>query len=192
MKSNKRFFPRFEHFLIEYCAPTLAGLKTGNLFSFPKQSHAEWKYEYLFWKKQLRPLGVRFSVLKEDEKRALVYVFRSTLLGKDLNNGFAAGLLTKYGYGSLEPRKALCLLKRRLAESEDFPHEIGLFLGYPPEDVAGFIRHCGKNCKCSGCWKVYGNREEAELRFARYKKCSEVYRRLWNEGWTVLQLTAAV
>ena len=119
-------------------------------------------------------------------------VYRPEQLSACLNQPKTRAILRLCGYPvSLSLPDLIAHLKARMGE-EDFPHEIGLFLGYPPEDVAGFIRHCGKNCKCSGCWKVYGNREEAELRFARYKKCSEVYRRLWNEGRTVLQLTAAV
>lgn len=45
-------------------------------------------------------------------------------------------------------------LIRRVRHEEDFPHEIGLFLGYPSEDVSGFIKHGAKNSKCVGTWKV--------------------------------------
>ena len=63
----------------------------------------------------------------------------------------------------------------------EFPHEIGLFLSYPPEDVKGFMADpCA--CKCSGCWKVYGGREAAEKQFARYRKCTGVYCEQWREG----------
>jgi hypothetical protein len=37
----------------------------------------------------------------------------------------------------------------------EFPHEIGLFLGYPPEDVKSFIENDGKNYACRTHWKVY-------------------------------------
>ena len=69
--------------------------------------------------------------------------------------------------------------------------EIGLFLGYPVEDVLGFIENAGQNCKCCGCWKVYCNECEAVRTFARYKKCRDIYKRLWQEGRSVLQLTVA-
>ena len=32
-------------------------------------------------------------------------------------------------------------LIKRLNEDAEFPHEIGLFPGYPPEDVRGFIEN---------------------------------------------------
>lgn len=72
-----------------------------------------------------------------------------------------------------------------------FPHEIGLFLGYPLGDVEGFIRNRGQNCKCAGCWKVYCNELEAQKRFARIQKCRKVYARLWAQGRSVWQLTVA-
>ena len=84
------------------------------------------------------------------------------------------------------------MLKERLAESDRFPHEIGLFLGYPPKDVIAFIRNEGRNSKCTGCWKVYYDEKEAKQTFAKFKKCRDVYLRLWNQGRTVSQLTVAV
>ena len=57
---------------------------------------------------------------------------------------------------------------RRLQRFEAFPHEIGLFLSYPPEDVRGFIEHKGHESKCDGCWKVYGDAERAKKTFRTY------------------------
>ena len=88
-------------------------------------------------------------------------------------------------------RGAIERLRMRLASGDGFPHEIGLFLGYPVEDVLGFIENAGQNCKCCGCWKVYCNECEAVRTFARYKKCRDIYKRLWQEGRSVLQLTVA-
>ena len=44
-------------------------------------------------------------------------------------------------------------LSRRLCCEADFPHEIGVFLGYPLTDVVGFIENQGRNFTCCGCWK---------------------------------------
>lgn len=66
-------------------------------------------------------------------------------------------------------------LVRRLNRGEDFPHEIGLFLGYPAEDVSGFIRHGARCAKCVGTWKVYGDEESARKKFALYQKCTRLY-----------------
>ena len=81
-------------------------------------------------------------------------------------------------------------LQTRLREQGGFPHEIGLFLGYPLGDVAGFIRNRGKNCKCSGCWKVYCNELEAQKRFARYKVQAGLHPPV-DTGRSLWQLTVA-
>ena len=58
-------------------------------------------------------------------------------------------------------------------ESGDFPHEVGLFLSYPPEDVKGFINHRAGGFKCAGLWKVCGDEEKR----ARYSRNTENARR---------------
>lgn len=79
----------------------------------------------------------------------------------------------------------------RLRGGGGFPDEIGLFLGYPPEDVRGFIENKAAGCKCVGCWKVYGDAEAARAVFAKYKKCTDVYRARFAEGRSVERLTVA-
>ena len=85
------------------------------------------------------------------------------------------------------------MLRKRFATDDGFPHEIGLFLGYPLGDVMGYIENAGRNSKCSGCWKVYCNECEAMKLFAKFDKCKNVYRQLFAEGRrSGEQLTVAV
>ena len=80
----------------------------------------------------------------------------------------------------------------RFRQGGEFPHEVGVFLGYPPEDVDGFIgnRACGH--KCVGCWKVYGEEEAARKTFAKYQKCTRVYCEQWARGASIERLTVAI
>ena len=78
-----------------------------------------------------------------------------------------------------------------MAKMQEFPHEIGLFLGYPPEDVAGFIRHQGSHYKLCGKWKVYGDVERAKALFCEYDRCSECLQRHLNSGGRLSDFTAA-
>ena len=101
-------------------------------------------------------------------------------------------LLKRFGYRSLEIEDALFRLRGRFTAEEDFPHEIGLFLGYPIEDVEGFIANGGKGCKCSGCWKVYGDVEKAQALFDSYKECRRRLMTQWNHGASVTSLAVAL
>ena len=76
-------------------------------------------------------------------------------------------------------------------ESGEFPHEVGLFLSYPPEDVKGFIDNHAANFKCAGVWKVYGDEQRARQTFEKYKKCTQIYCDLWRSGSGLEQLAVA-
>ena len=71
-----------------------------------------------------------------------------------------------------------------------FPHEIGFFLGYPYEDVIGFIDNEGENFLCSGCWKVYAKERDAQTCFCCYKNCTTMYQQLFDEGVSIECLAA--
>ena len=90
-------------------------------------------------------------------------------------------MLQERGYSCDQPCRCLNQLVSRLRDTSDVPHEIGLFLGYPPEDVSGFLEN-RKPCSCPGPWKVYGNVEEARARFDLYKKCTRAYCEDWANG----------
>ena len=76
-------------------------------------------------------------------------------------------------------------------ESGEFPHEVGLFLSYPPEDVKGFIENRAANAKCTGVWKVYGDERQARQTFDRYKKCTQTYCERWRSGVELDRLAVA-
>ena len=97
--------------------------------------------------------------------------------------------LRAMGYGDTSPDGALAFLRQRLAESPCFPHEIGVFLGYPLSDVIAFMRDGGRGCRCSGCWKAYTNECEAMRIFQRYKACRAAYQTLFRAGWPLERLT---
>ena len=82
-------------------------------------------------------------------------------------------------------------LRLRSAKAGGFPHEIGLFLGYPLEDVTGFIAAGGAEYRCSGCWKVYGDVEQAQHLFRRYAACRKRYLAMASSGLTLGEMLAA-
>ena len=130
--------------------------------------------------------------IKIDSSKALIYLYRPSKLEKDLTDKTALNLLKEHGYSDCNPNKCICRLINRFKNYEQFPHEVGLFLGYPPEDVKGFIENNAKCSKCVGCWKVYGDEEKAKKCFENYKKCTRIYKELYLKGKTIERLTVAV
>lgn len=180
-----------EELIVRYCAPTLAGIKTGNVFScecsdVKKANDCIRKLNMLLCKKGLRIMPLRYT-----NNRLLVYVFRPQRLCSDLKNVGAIRILEQRGYNCNAVQRCVIHLIERLSQQQDFPHEIGLFLGYPPEDVCGFIENKACDCKCVGCWKVYGDEISAQKLFEKYKKCSSVYFSKWESGRPIEKLTVA-
>lgn len=177
-----------EEMLITHCSPTLAGMKTGNLFTCPCESIQEIEEQIQKWNQILSPKGVQITLLRMLKDRALIYVYRPKKLMVDIQREDAKCLLREQGYKNYEANACIAELMNRLSTYKEFPHEIGLFLGYPLEDIKGFIEHKGKNCKCVGCWKVYCNEQEARKTFAKYKRCTNIYQRKLNEGHSIEKL----
>ena len=181
----------FERAMVVHCAPTLAGHKCASLFTWrgcPDRA-AQWALEA---SALLAEKGVQVRLLKAQEGGTLVYVYRPrTLLDRLAEPGVGA-FLSACGYeesGGLE--SLLGQLSANLLKGELFPHEIGIFLDYPLEDVVGFIRHQGAYYSCQGCWKAYGDQGAARKRFQLYRKCREVYLSCYRRGFDVLRLTVA-
>lgn len=178
-----------EQQFIRNTAPTLAGIKTGSLFPYRYQSKARAIEALRRYNRQLTPKGLRLLPLRMTEDFAMLYLYRPGQLGMDLQNREAAALLRRAGYPDCDEEGCLRELRRRLGESRDFPHEIGLFLSYPPEDVRGFMEHRDRGCKCVGCWKVYGDEAAARKTFDRYAQCTDCYLRQNANGCSLERLT---
>lgn len=179
-----------EECIIKYCSPTLAGLKTGNMFTCPYRNANEILAFLRKWNVALGVKGIRLLPLRFKSGRALIYVYRPSRLRHDLRDREACRILVERGYCTASCDRCVVRLIERLHECEEFPHEIGLFLGYPTDDVKGFMKNAGE-CKLVGCWKVYGDREKAQKLFDRYKKCTQVYCRQWADGKSLRELTVA-
>lgn len=178
-----------EHTIIYHCAPTLAGIKTGNLFAYQYESREDLMNEIRRFNCRLVSRGVVMLPLKVQEGRALLYVYRPSKLANDLRQEIACQILADQGYASVKATDCIVRLRKRLRQEKDFPHEIGIFLGYPPEDVEGFIRNKGKDCKCCGDWKVYGDVKRAKKCFANHRKCTRMYCELYKQGQSIEYLT---
>ncbi|MEG0156888.1 MAG: DUF3793 family protein [Anaerovoracaceae bacterium] len=181
-----------DELIVRHCSPTLAGLKTANMFTCEFSSLEELKEKIEKFNGHLNEKGVKFYLLRHKGKKALIYVCRPGKLSRDLSCEEAKELLEKNGYPCTTIDEQLQVLSGRLHEFPEFPHEIGLFLGYPVEDVEGFILNRGENCKSVGAWKVYGDVTKAEKRFTQYRKCREVYCKKLMEGASLQRLTVAI
>ena len=161
--------------LLCFGAPTIRNLKAASLINFRREGEdlrALWNAHGAEW---LEPLGVEWILLNEEslDGGALVMIYRRELLAQALSGDAAAGILRALGYPFSDhlPDVDACLEYLRGRFRSGCPHEVGLFLDYPPEDVLGFMER-GKTARplAVGYWKVYGNVRKARRTFRRYRR----------------------
>ncbi|MCR5304803.1 MAG: DUF3793 family protein [Lachnospiraceae bacterium] len=178
--------------LIRQCSPTLTGIKAGNLYPYRYRSRSALYREIRELNRRLAGSGVITIPLKCGGGFALLYTYRPGFLGKCLSDPGARRILESLGYTDGDVQHMIAQLVERFRDYSEFPHEVGLFLGYPPEDVKGFMTNKGGNCKYTGCWKAYGDAVTAELSFKKYTLCCKRCEDLYDNGMTVEQLTVSI
>ncbi len=155
----------FEASLAQHCGAAMAGIKPASLAVCGAGRAAE----LAAFREAFAGKGIRAEILLKRGGRITYLVFREEKLRAHLSRTENAAFLAAFGYpDGMEER--LLFLKVRMA-GNCFPHEVGIFLGYPAEDVFGYMRDPG-GCIFSGAWKVYSEPEKKRALFARYKKCS--------------------
>ena len=158
-----------EEILVRQGAPMLAGIKTGNLFPCPCEDHEALMTDIRQLNRRLSPKGLCLLPIRFLAGQALLYLYRPAELRRDLRDAQASELLRQAGYGDESCAHCVVRLACRFREGKEFPHEVGLFLSYPPEDVKGFIGHCASGFKCAGSGRFTGTRKKR----ARYSRNTE-------------------
>lgn len=180
-----------EKMLAYHCAPAFAGIKPANIVSCRKTDFENLHEEIRRLNDALNHKEIYLRILCECENRVLVIVYRKDVLETHLQALSNRGFLAQYGYseaGSIADD--LNLLSTRLKQ-DAFPHEIGVFLGYPLGDIRGFINHRDEGCLLCGEWKVYENPEEAEKLFGRFKACRKALTKRVSDGRSLAQIFCA-
>lgn len=148
--------------LILQCAPFLKGLKVASLISLEVKMQARLS-------ELLEETGISCRRLAVKRGKAVILLYRSTELEEYLSRPEIRRILEKTGYGRMELGDMLDQLSVRMDVPDrgqnEFPHEIGAFLGYPAEDVESFMEKEGKECLSVGYWKVYHDMSQAVRTF---------------------------
>lgn len=181
----------FEQAIVSHCAPTLAGCKAGCLFCTRTPVDLS-RRDIVSLVSLLARKGVKVRVMKGCASGCQVYVYRPKMLSGILRNEGVKSFLLLNGYenaGTVE--EALDILRERFENGAGFPHEMGIFLGYPLEDVRGFILNGGRNYCLSGLWKVYDCPARALACFRLYRECRKQWMRSYLSGTPIASLVKA-
>ena len=187
---NRDISRTFEAVLVRQCAPTLAGMKPGSIFCFNHSPLEVSRQKVCQWNKQLAPFGLTVQILLErpSSSSVIVFVYRHNRLEQMLSDDAYQSFLAQAGYERTNLDDLLEQLAQRLRTQPEFPHEIGVFLGYPLRDVIGFIENHGRNFTCCGFWKSYGDPAEMQVCFACYRRCIQTYVAMFEQGIPIERL----
>ncbi len=154
-------------YIIYRTAPILSGLKPAELVTLRKCNGCcldTWKNCRAAI---CRDLGISCRELRENGDAVLLFFYCESMLSDTLSAFCGHPLLLKCGYPECADLQAILdILSYRFRRQGSFPHEIGLFLGYPRRDVEAFVDGSKACCFC-GYWKVYSEPFEARRLMCR-------------------------
>ena len=178
---------QFERKIAFHMAPSLLGIKCANLVSLSKKEFDISEHLERF-NRRVSAKGLKMKILCSCNDRVLLLLYHEEKLLCHMKSESMLAILQEYGYSeSMSLDDMLYRLSERICCHSEFPHEIGIFLGYPPDDVIGFIQNKGENYLLCGYWKVYNDRERAERTFKNYDKCRKFLCNKLNQGVDLYQ-----
>ncbi|MDD2733637.1 MAG: DUF3793 family protein [Desulfuromonadaceae bacterium] len=164
------------HLMLE-SSEVLAGVKPANLISIVNRTRPCGRNLYLLWQQHHTGLAQRlsnlnFMVLQNRPQSLLLLCYDHDQLEQHLSHPGIRALLHKAGYkDDATCEDWLIELRNRIGWNKSFPHEIGLFIGYPAKDVAAFMGLVDIPFACQGPWKIYGNPALSLALAEQYRCC---------------------
>ena len=167
------------------CAPVLAGIKVSNLLIIEERY---WK-ELCFLLRNSEMCARKLYCCRD---KITLLLYRREELEQWLKTLQVEALLKELGYDGMELHRIFRKLEHRIGGHGNgempFPHELGLLLGYPAEDVRGFMGIGYKKCLYTGYWKVYSDLQQKVDLFGCFEQAKEQMIRLLSYGMDIQEI----
>lgn len=177
-----------EELVVRQCAPTLAGIKTGSLFSCPCDSPEELRQEVRRINRLLAGKGLCLLPLRFDGGRALLYLYRPSRLRQDLEDAEAVRLLEESGYPCHSAGQCVACLIRRLREMTNSPTRSGCSSAILRRMCGASLRTRPAASSAPDCGRSMATRSGPKELFRQYKRCTDRCCALWRAGSGLAQL----
>lgn len=136
-------------------------------------------FQFCLYRKDIFDLlRLDYLELRTESDSSLVLFYHPSGLADALACPENRAVLRQCGYAeTASPADRLAELKRRFSSGK-LPHEVGVFIGYPAKDVAGFMADLPRTPVHRGDWQVFGDARESLRRMALYRRVERAARRL--------------
>lgn len=168
----------FVKMIIQMLGPVLLGEKPSEIISFPKKnSRGLHRIKSIF--NSCHRISYREFIAFNGCTKILFY--NNNLLDETLLDQRNLGFLKKIGYSEEYTLENYLNHLIRKIEKDHLPHEIGIFLGYPLNDVIGFMGHPAlKLTKING-WNVYGDSRLSDAKYAKFTIAKQQVQKMLEE-----------
>lgn len=174
-----------ENTILIHCAPVLCKVKPAAIITCNGFDAGTVEADLATVRRELSRQGCLVVECCRCQRSVSLFIYHRWLLTAFLNVPGVPRFLAQRGY----PVEAgiddvVGMLVKRYRECGTVPHEIGLFLGYPLEDVMKFEEYKGRQYQICRYWKVYADVEQAKKVFECYDQCRSKLCGLMEKGLT--------
>ena len=165
----------FAAYLAMEGAEVVEGVKPGNLVNLVNRDRACGLNPYRLWKDHgislLAGTGLHGVAMIDRGDSLLLYIYREDLVARVLEKKGVGIILRRQGYTHPAMlHQTLHQLGLRMRGC-NFPHEVGIFLGYPLKDVLAFMGYIRLTFTRQGPWKIYGDPRSSLKLADRFREC---------------------
>ena len=171
--------------LLLQCAPMIAGLKASNLLIIASENEADAR-------RILNGTKISCARLARMDKKTTMLIYHEQWVKEYLASREVSDLLRVLGYEGKGFYEVLHSVRKKyrsyMKKEGEFPHELGLLLGYPAEDVKGYMDNKGRNYLCTGYWQVYADPAAKLNLFQKFELARERLIRAIFDGKEIQEL----
>lgn len=181
-----------ETFLAYSLSLVIAGAKPAATLSIKKTNYKLYNSWNTYGPTFIKNIKLHYVELRNCLDATIIMVYDETILEKHLNTDCSMEFLISLGYSSdASINEHVNTLKIRY-EKYHCPHELGLFLGIPINDVKDFMEFTTKKCLLCKYWKVYNDSTTAQAIFNKYDEIKEYTMNTMLKGKTSHSLVSII
>lgn len=152
--------------ILYYAGPTIVGVKPATIMTLADTKGLK-KLWLTHGEELCEEYNINYYVLKEAAHKLTIMLYHPISLEVTLQREEHSHFLKQFGY---KKEESLTNKIQRLADRFESlcPHEMGIFLGFPLDEVVAYMECPGRQCLLCGYWKVYNNIKIAQQAFDLY------------------------
>lgn len=192
LDADTRYAGYFAEWLVNYIAATVTGSKPSTILTL-----MDTRIQPLLtmWRNTgrlvLAETVIRYKVLHKSEGKETILFYRADMLEQCIQNPLHKSFLQELGYPVRSGLDAcLTVLEQRFQNC--CPHEIGILLGIPLQDVLGFMGLTKLPLTCRKEWCIYGNPDTSLAVMKRYDDDRLHIGSLIDRGFTARQILCGI